>query len=325
MWKVAPPRGLVAARSGTARAPLQSSPMTQKLTPGTAALLVVPPMLWAGNAVVGRLVHDLIPPLTLNFIRWVLAFGILLPLAHGVLRKDSPLWPHWRRYALLGLLGIGLYNAFQYMALQTSTPINVTLVGSSMPVWMLGVGALFFGAGVTRRQLLGALLSICGVLLVLSRGEWAQLLALRLVPGDLYMVLATISWAFYSWLLSRTTEPARVRGDWAAFLMAQMVFGLAWSGSFAGAEWASGRSHVAWGWPLAAALAFIAVGPAVLAYRFWGVGVQRAGPAVAGFFVNLTPLFAGILSAAFLGETPQLFHGIAFALIVGGIVVSSRR
>ena len=299
--------------------------MTQRLTPGTAALLVAAPMLWAGNAVVGRLVHDLISPITLNFIRWILAFLLLLPLAWPVLRQGSPLWPHWRRYALLGLLGIGLYNAFQYMALQTSTPINVTLVGSSMPVWMLAVGTLFFGAAVTRRQLAGALLSVCGVLIVLSRGEWAQLLAFRLVPGDLFMLLATIAWAFYSWLLSRTGEPARIRGDWAAFLMAQMVFGLAWSGSFAGVEWAAGRAHAEWGWPLVAALVFIAVGPAVLAYRCWGVGVERAGPAVAGFFVNLTPLFAAMLSAAFLGETPQAFHAVAFALIVGGIVVSSRR
>ena len=190
--------------------------MTQKLTPGTAVLLVVPPLLWAGNAVTGRLVHDLIPPITLNFIRWILAFLVLLPLAYQVLRPGSPLWPHWRRYALLGLLGIGAYNALQYMALQTSTPINVTLVGSSMPVWMLAVGALFFGAVVTRRQLLGALLSMCGVLLVLSRGEWSQLLAFRLVPGDVFMLLATISWAFYSWLLARTSEPARLRSDWAA-------------------------------------------------------------------------------------------------------------
>jgi len=288
-------------------------------------MLVIPPLLWAGNAVTGRLVHDLIPPITLNLLRWVLAFLLLLPFAYGVLRPGSGLWPHWRRYAVLGLLGIGLYNALQYMALQTSTPINVTLVGSSMPVFMLVVGALFFGAPVTRRQLLGALLSVCGVLLVLSRGEWAQLLAFRLVPGDIFMLLATLSWAFYSWLLSRTTEPAAIRGDWAAFLMAQMVFGLAWSGSFAGAEWAAGHTHIEWGWPLVAALAFIAVGPALLAYRCWGVGVQRAGPAVAGFFVNLTPLFAGVLSAAFLGETPRLFHGVAFALIVGGIVVSSRR
>lgn len=299
--------------------------MTQRITPGTAALLTLPPLLWAGNAVVGRLVHELVPPITLNFIRWVLAFALLLPLAHGVLRPGHAMWTHWRRYAVLGLLGVGLYNALQYLALQTSTPINVTLVGSSMPVWMLATGALFFGAPVARQQLVGALLSMAGVLLVMSRGEWNQLLALRLVAGDLFMLLATIAWSFYSWLLVRTTEPASIRQDWAAFLMAQMVFGLVWSGSFAGVEWAMGRTHIAWGWPLAAALAFIAVGPAVLAYRCWGLGVQRAGPAVAGFFINLTPLFAAMLSAAFLGEAPRAYHAAAFALIVGGILVSSRR
>ncbi|SEA37671.1 MULTISPECIES: DMT family transporter [Acidovorax] len=299
--------------------------MTQRLTPGTVALLVTAPLLWAGNAVVGRLVHDLVPPITLNFLRWVLALALLLPLTHRVLRKSSPLWPHWRRFAVLGLLGVGLYNALQYLALQTSTPINVTLVGSSMPVWMLAVGALFFGAAVTRRQLAGASLSMAGVLTVLSRGEWSQLLALRLVPGDLFMLLATISWSFYSWMLVRTREPASLRDDWAAFLTGQMVFGLAWSGALASAEWATGRTHIDWGWPLAAALLFIALGPALLAYRSWGIGVQRAGPAVAGFFSNLTPLFAALLSAAFLGEAPSAYHAVAFALIVGGIVVSSRR
>ncbi len=288
-------------------------------------MLAAAPLLWAGNAVTGRLVHEMVPPLTLNFIRWLLAFAILLPLAWRVLRPGSTLWPHWRRYAMLGLLGIGCYNALQYMALQTSTPLNVTLVGSGLPVWMLAVGALFFGAPVTRRHVAGALLSIAGVLVVLSRGEWGQLMALRLVPGDLFMVLATVCWAFYSWLLVRTSEPASVRTDWAAFLLAQMVFGLAWSGAFTGAEWALAPRHIAWGWPLAAALAFIAVGPAVLAYRCWGVGVQRAGPAVAGFFINLTPLFAAVLSAAFLGEVPHLYHAAAFLLIVAGIVASSRR
>ncbi len=288
-------------------------------------MLVAAPLLWAGNAVVGRALNTLIPPITLNFVRWLLAFAMLLPLAWQVLRPGSPLWPHWRRYALLGLLGIGSYNALQYLALQTSTPLNVTLVGSGMPVWMLIIGALCFGVPASRRQIAGVLLSVAGVVLVLSRGSWEQLLALRLVPGDLYMVAATISWSFYSWLLVRTSEPRELRGDWAAFLMAQMIFGLGWSGAFAGVEWSLGATQITWGWPLAAGLAFIAVGPAILAYRFWGVAAQRAGPVVGGFFINLTPLFAAVLSTVFLGEAPHLYHALAFALIVGGIVVSSRR
>ena len=80
-----------------------------------------------------------------------------------MLRRGSALWPNWRRYALLGLLGVGCYNALQYLALKTSTPINVTLVASSTPVLMLGMGALFFGQRISRRQLLGAALSIAGV------------------------------------------------------------------------------------------------------------------------------------------------------------------
>jgi drug/metabolite transporter (DMT)-like permease len=303
---------------------MQTQPQ-QRLTPSTVFLLTVPPLLWAGNAVVGRLVRDLVSPLTLNFVRWVIAFALLLPLAWPVLRPSSPLWAHWKRYAVLGLLGIGCYNAFQYLALQTSTPINVTLVGSSLPLWMLATGAVFFGARISAREIGGALLSMLGVLLVLSRGEWQQLLGLRLVPGDLYMILGTIAWAFYSWILARTREPQRVRQDWAAFLMAQLVFGLAWSGVFAAGEWTLTDARIVPGWPLFAALAFIGIGPAVLAYRCWGSGVQHAGPQAASFFMNLTPLFAALMSAAFLGEPPHWYHGAAFALIVGGIVVSSRR
>ena len=296
--------------------------MDQRLTFSTAFLLTLPPVLWAGNAVVGRLVAPLVPPITLNFLRWALAFLLLLPLAWRVLRAESPLWERMRHYAVLGLLGVGCYNALQYLALKTSTPVNVTLVGSSMPVFMLVLGALFFHQRITGRQLLGAVLSIAGVLVVLARGELAHLAQVRFVPGDLYMLVATAAWALYSWLLTR---PDELRRDWAGFLMAQLVPGLVWSGLFAATEAVAGRQSIQWGWPLAAALAFIAIGPAILAYRCWGLGVQRAGPNLAGFFSNLTPLFAALLSAAFLGEPPRPYHAAAFALIVGGIVVSSRR
>ncbi len=301
--------------------------MTHSLNPSTILMLVVPPFLWAGNAVVGRLVHEMVPPVTLNFLRWAIALLILLPMASFIYRRGSGLWTHWRRFAVLGLLGIGLYNALQYLALQSSTPINVTLVAASMPVWMLAIGWMFFGAKVAPKQVAGAALSIAGVLLVLSRGEWRQLLALRLVPGDLFMMLATIAWSVYSWLLTlgREQDPQEIRADWAAFLLAQVTFGVLWSGAFAAGEWAIADRHIAWSWSLAAALLFVAVGPAVVAFRCWGAGVQRVGPNIAAFFSNLTPLFAALMSSAFLGEAPHVFHGVAFALIVGGIVLSSRK
>jgi drug/metabolite transporter (DMT)-like permease len=220
---------------------------------------------------------------------------------------------------------VGCYNALQYVALKTSSPLNVTLVAASGPVWMMAIGAMFFGQRVSRRQLRGAALSIAGVLVVLGRGEWELLLQVRLVPGDIYMLLATAAWSFYSWLLLRPGDPPAIRGDWAAFLMAQMVMGLGWSGLFAAGEWALIDAQIHWGWPLVAVLVYVAVGPAILAYRCWGVGVRQVGPTVAGFFANLTPLFAALMSAAFLGEWPQLYHAIGFTLIVAGIVESSRR
>jgi drug/metabolite transporter (DMT)-like permease len=295
-----------------------------RLSPATALLLTVPPLLWAGNAVVGRLVRAAVPPMTLNLLRWTIALMILLPLGRRLFRPGGALLANWRRYGLLGLLGIGLYNSLQYLALQTSTPINVTLVASSMPVWMLLVGRLCFGVPVRGKQVGGALLSIAGVLLVLSRGSWEALLAMRLVPGDVYMILATIAWSFYSWMLMQSKDPPSVRADWAAFLLAQVIYGVLWSGAFASVEWSQGARHVDWSWPVVAALLYVAAGPAVIAFRYWGAGVQRAGPSVGAFFVNLTPLFTAVLSSAFLGEPPHAYHAVAFALIVGGIVYSAR-
>ncbi|RZA32365.1 MAG: DMT family transporter [Lysobacteraceae bacterium] len=294
------------------------------LTPSTALLLTVPPVLWAGNAIVGRLVRDAVPPMTLNLIRWTIALAVLVPLGRAALRHGSGVLANWRRYAMLGLLGVGLYNSLQYLALQTSTPINVTLVASGVPVWMLLVGRLFYGVPVKRKQIVGAVLSILGVLVVLCRGDIHQLLGLRLVTGDLYMILATIAWSFYSWMLMQQKDVPGLRADWAAFLLAQVAYGVLWSALLSGGEWALQDVRISWSWSLGAALLYVAIGPAILAMRCWGAGVQRAGPSIAAFFINLTPLFTALLSSSFLGEAPHLYHVLAFGLIVGGIAISAR-
>jgi len=299
--------------------------MQRRLTFGTAVLLTVPPLMWAGNAIVGRLVKDAVPPMTLNLLRWALALLVLLPLGRAAFANGSGFLRYWRRYALLGLTGIGLYNSLQYLALQSSTPINVTLVAAGLPVWMMLVGRLFFGVPIRAWQSAGALLSIVGVLVVMCRGDWHQLAALRLVIGDLYMILATIAWSFYSWMLMQKVDVPSLRADWAAFLLVQVAYGALFSSAFAAVEWTFAAPRpIAWSGTVLAALAYVALGPAILAFRCWGAGVARAGPAVGAFFVNLTPLFAALLSAAFLGEPPQLYHLLAFALIVGGIAVSAR-
>jgi len=190
---------------------------------------------------------------------------------------------------------------------------------------MLVVGRLFLGAKIRPGQVAGAALSIVGVLVVLCRDEISHLAGLRLVTGDLYMILATIAWSFYSWLLMQQKDEPWLRQDWAAFLLVQVLYGVLWSALLAAGEWAVlGGVHIEWSWQVAAALLYVAIGPAILAMRYWGEGVMRAGPNLGAFFINLTPLFTALASAAFLGEAPHLYHALAFALIVGGIAISAR-
>jgi drug/metabolite transporter (DMT)-like permease len=305
-----------------------------QLTPRLALMLSIPPLLWAGNAVVGRLAIEHISPLWLNASRWALALALLLPWGWRVFAsagRRAEIRARWRHLALLGLLGVGAYNALQYMALRTSTPLNVTLIAASLPVWMLAVGALFYGERPRRAQFVGAALSLLGVAVVLARGTPAALLHVQFVPGDLMMMGAIFCWCVYSWQLARPPASmcgaARPDWHWAEFLCLQISIGLLWATASAGlGEWIQPRPEpVVWTPWLVAALAFVAVGPSLVAYRLWGLGVAAAGPAVAAFFGNLTPLFAALLSAALLGEWPRPFHGLAFALIVAGILVSSRQ
>ena len=301
----------------------------QRLSPSLMLWLTLPPLMWAGNAVVGRLLQGQIPATWLNSLRWSLALALLLPLAPS-LRRQPRLWlAHWwqqRRWlGTTGVLGMGVYNALLYLALQSSNPINVTLIAASLPLAMLLVGLTVFGHRPRRAEGLGALLALGGVLVVLSHGEWGRLKSLQWVLGDLLMLLATLAWALYSWLLTRRPEPLSAQWNWADVLVGQTLFGLPFALMCAGAEHALAPATVAWSWPLGLALVFIAVGPSVLAYRCWALGVERAGPALAAFFANLTPLFAALLSGALVGEPPQAHHGLAFVLIAAGILVSARR
>jgi drug/metabolite transporter (DMT)-like permease len=268
-------------------------------------------------------VNELVPPMMLNLLRWAVAALILLPLAAWVLKRDSGMWAHWRRFSMLGLLSVGAYNALQYLALKTSSPINVTLVAASMPIWMLFIGAVFYQVKPTLLQLVGALVSLFGVTIVLTRGDLTSLLSMQAVIGDLLIMLATILWAFYSWMIGRPGKSTERQWPWAEFLMAQVMIGFLWTMLFDSVEMVTGNAFIDLNYWTGALTLFVAIGPSLIAYRCWGLGVNGAGPTVAAFFANLIPLFTALLSAAILGDPPQFFHGFAFILIVIGILVSS--
>jgi drug/metabolite transporter (DMT)-like permease len=305
-----------------------------QLNPRLALLLTLPPLVWAGNSVLGRVMANYSPPVLLNFMRWSGALLLLLPLgwhAFATPPRRAEVWQRWPHLALLGLLGVGMYNAMQYMALVTSTPLNVTLIAASQPLWMMLVGALLYQVRPGPRDLMAAALSLAGVVVVLTRGHPTALLQLQLVRGDLLVLVAVACWSLYSWMLAR--PPASMRGDarpawdWAQFLLVQVVFGLGWAGLAAGGEALvlGDAAAVKWGWTVALALLYVAVFPSIVAYWAWGRGVARAGPAMAALFANLTPLFTALISGAVLGSWPEPYHVLAFVLIVAGIASSALK
>jgi drug/metabolite transporter (DMT)-like permease len=309
------------------------------LRPATLFFLTLPPVMWASNAIVGRLSvaggEPLISPIALNTLRWLVTLAIVAPIVLVGDRRASrraadaatgtPVRSRhkgdWRIYAIFGLLSVTSYNALQYMALRTSSAINVTLIAAGGPLFVLLIGRLFFAAHARRWAWIGAGLSLVGVLVVLTGGDVERLTRLRLVRGDLLMVAATVVWALYSWLLLRRRPDVPV----LTLLMLQTAWGVALSMPVVAVEWLAGDFVLRLEPRTAAVVLWVALGPSLLAYWCWDRGVARAGPLLPSFFANLTPLLAALMSAALLGEPPQAFHAVAFGLIVLGIVVSQRR
>ena len=288
----------------------------------TVFYLTTAALMWAGNAIVGKILVQASSPVLLNTVRWGVTALILLPFAWRVFKGDSPLWHHTKRFALLSLFGVGSYNVLLYLALQSSTPINVTLIGASMPIWAIFIGMLVYHERANLKQVVGAVISLIGVAVVIVRGELERLIEIEFVAGDLYMVIATILWGAYSWMLSHPKESNERSWPWSYFLLAQVGFGFCWSLIFAATEWQLEFSYFTWSWQTVLMIAYVIIGPSLIAYRCWGLGVSKAGATVATFFTNLIPLFTAILSTLLLQKPPEPFHGVAFALILAGIYLS---
>ena len=295
--------------------------MSPVLSPSTLLFLVLPPLLWASNAIVGRLAAGAIPPITLNFLRWVVAILVLLPFVWHRLKQDWPLARRaWVVLAATGFLSTTTYNALQYFALTTSSPINVALITASGPIFTLLMGWLFFQATISRAATLGAVVSLVGVAWVLLRGELLNATRIDFVSGDLFMLLAIALWSLYTWLLRG--RPAEMSGY--SVLTMQMAWGLLFAVPMVLAEWfLGGYSAIAWSPKIYSMILFVALGPALLAYLCYQQAVLRTGSQLPMFFLNLTPVFAALMAVVLLGEFPELYHVVGLVLIVAGIVLAN--
>lgn len=283
-------------------------------------LLALTSLFWAGNAVVGRGVHGEVPPMALAWWRFVLSVAIMLPFVWRDLMRDWPIIrAQWRWLAFLGVTGAGLFNLGFYFGLNHTQALNALVIQTSGPVLIVIATATFFGDRITRFQAVGIAISLVGVLIMIARGDPGVLTSVSFNVGDLFIVAAMLSWAVYTAFLRK--RPAM--GD-LSFVAVTFMAALLFTTPFFAVEHLAGR-QLQLTWQTLSAVLYVALFPSILAYIFYSRGVQLIGANRAGICLYLVPFFGAVLAITFLGEKLQIYHAVGIALILGGVILASRK
>lgn len=283
-------------------------------------LLATTMLCWSGNVVLGRAVAGEIPPVMLAQIRWVGAGLLLTPFAWPHVRRDwGRIRAHLPMMLLLAFTGITSYNTLAYLGLQYTTAINGLLIQSAAPLIIGFWSLVLFRDALTRRQLAGTLISLVGVLTILTRGRPDTLLSLAFNAGDILFFLAFLFYGFYSAVLRKKPDI-----HWLSFLWIAIIFGAVLLLPAFFLELQSGaRADLSL--QSLAAFAYVILFASLLAYISFNRGVELIGANRAGPFFHLMPLFGSIMAILFLGEQPALFHAVGYALILIGVVAAQRK
>ena len=284
------------------------------------ALLVLVPLFFSTNVVIGRAVVTEVGPWTLAFLRWSGAFLILLPLGYESLRASrAALLAEARTIGVLGFLGMWVCGGLVYVALGHTTAMNATLIYAAANVLILLLEWTFRGRAIRPRELLGTLLALAGVAAVALGGT--GLGGLSFNPGDLLIALAALSWAVYSVVLKR---PGLTAIPGLALFAAIMLAGAAMLAPMMAWEVWAGEAlpQTARAW---LAVAGVALVPSVGAFFGYQYGVRRFGPATMAMTSYLWTPFGVVLAVVFLGESLGAHHLLGLALIVPGVVLATAR
>lgn len=283
-------------------------------------LLVITTILWGGNTVAGRLAAGEVSPMVVVFLRWVIVAGIMLPLCWPRIGSEWPVMrPVLGRMVLMALCGFVGFNTLFYIAAIQTTAVNLGIIQGAMPILMLIGTVIWFGANIRLLQAAGILVTLVGVTLIASQGSLEALLNLTFNPGDSIMLLACVLYSGYTLAL-------RNRPQVSGLVFFAALSGISVFASIPGLIYEITSGTALWpdlrGWLI---VLYIALGPSCLSQIFFMRGVELIGPARAGVFINLVPIFASIMAVGILGEPFMLHHGLALVLVLGGIWLSERK
>ena len=276
-------------------------------------------LCWSGNHLMGRAIAGHVPPLTITTLRWLLAAAILFPFIRTYLVRD---WPLIRErigmLTYLALIGGGIFGALQFVGLQLTTALNVSVMNSLGPVTIAAAGAVMFRDRLTIGQFLGIIISLVGVLAIITKLDAGVLTHFAFNTGDILILINMVLWAVYSASLRWRPKihPVSFMFMFCLISGVAMIPAMAW-------EYSTGfvlqPTLLTFG-----SIAFVTIFSTIVAFASWTRGVELIGPNRAGIFLHLIPIFSALLTGALLGEPLMGYHVVGFVLILAGVWCAAR-
>ena len=283
-------------------------------------LLTLTTLMWGGTAIAGRLAVGEVSPMMLTCLRWVIVVVVLLPLVgRQVLAEWPKIRERWVFTILMGAFGFTGFNALFYAAAHHTSAVNLTILQGSIPVLVLLGTVLFFKARVIPLQIIGMIVTILGVILVSVKADLEILRTLALNIGDVWTLIACVFYAGYTLgLRHRPAIPSLIFFASLAGVAFLTSLPLLWIEAAQGAL----QFPTPKGWAI---LLYVGLLPSLLSQVFFMRGVELIGPARAGLFVNLVPVFGALLAVVLLSEPFAIYHALGLVLVLGGIWLAERR
>ena len=282
-------------------------------------LLALASLCWSGNHLMGRAIAGHVPPLTISTLRWLLAAAVLFPFIRGQLARDwLVIRSHLGVLVYLALIGGGMFGALQFVGLQLTTALNVSVMNSLGPVFIAAASAAMFGDRLSPGQFAGIFVSLLGVLAIITKLDPAVLTHFSFNIGDIIIFINMILWAVYSASLRWRPKIHPV----SFMFMFCLISGTAMLPAMA---WEYSTGFVLQPTVLTfSAIAFVTIFSTIVAFACWTRGVELIGPNRSGVFLHLIPIFSALLTGALLGEPLMGYHVAGFALILLGVWCAAR-
>ena len=285
-------------------------------------LLVLTTLFWSGNFIVGKAASTYdIPPFSLNFYRWLFAGLILLPFTFKeILKKKNYIFNNIGFFIILGITSITIFNSTVYYSLYYMQVISGVLMISTIPVWIMFISSILGIEKTSKFQIFGVILSLIGVLFIITKSDMNIIKNLAFNRGDLIMAIGMFAWALYSALLKKKTyEISQI-----TLLEVVIITGLIFLIPIYVLEMNFGNQIVI-GKPFMLTLTYVVLFPGLASFFFWIKGIAIIGANRAGVFLHLMPVFGSIMAIILFDEKFMFYHLLGAIFIIGGITLSNKK